>query len=128
MNAKCYRTIYQQNTPFHNPIDKSKTEITVIDPRHPLFNRSFPILSISDPNFSQGHAYVIYREGVTLRIPFSVTDIGGNCCTFVSKKLTASAIEELVSLAQECNIPCHQTPMKSGNDCCQINDKISSPN
>lgn len=123
-----YQTIYQQSTLFHNPIDKSKTEITVIDPRHPLYNRTFSILSVSDPNFSQGHAYVIYREGVTLRIPFSVTDIFGHDCTFIATKLTSSSIEALVSLAQECKIPCHPTPTKSGNDYCPVNDKLSSPN
>jgi hypothetical protein len=110
-----YRTIYQQNTPFHNPIDKSKTEVTVIDPRHPLFNKTFYILSMSDPDFSQGHVYVIYREGVTLRIPFNATDIAGNFC-ISSAKLTASSIEELVSLAQECNLLCRPTLVKSGSE------------
>jgi hypothetical protein len=77
---------------------------------------------MSDPVFSQGHVYVIYREGITLRIPFSATDLAGHFCVS-SSKLTASSIEELVLLAQECNGLCHATQQKSGNDYLQTNKK-----
>ncbi len=110
------QTIYQQTTPFQNPIRKLKAEITVIDPRHPLFNRRFQVLSSSDPHFSQGHVYVIYREGVTLRIPFSATDILDQHFSLPSSKLTASSIREIVSLAEQCNLLRDQTPVKFGND------------
>jgi hypothetical protein len=80
---------------------------------------------MSDPDFSQGHVYVIYREGVTLRIPFSATNLTGNFC-ISSSKLTASSIEELVLLAQECNALCHPIPQKSGNDYPQTNKKTFS--
>jgi hypothetical protein len=69
---------------------------------------------MSNTHFSQGHVYVVYREGVTLRIPFSATNIIGNSCSALVK-LTRTSLEELVSLAEEYNV-CLITPEKSGKD------------
>src|ERR1700722_13207340 len=112
MNVRFCQTIYQQNTPFNNPNGEPVTEIKVTDPKHPLFKRSFSVLSISNLSFSQGHAYVTYREHISIRIPISATHLAGNSCSTVTK-LTTASIEELVALTQECQI-CHVNPMKSG--------------
>jgi hypothetical protein len=109
-----YQTIYQQTTPFYDPHKRPKTELTVIDPRHPLFNRRFTILSMSDIHLSQGHVYVIYRDGVTLRIPFSATDLFTESFSLPSSKLTASSIKELISLAKEFPLLCQSNPKEFG--------------
>ena len=106
-------TSYQQDTPFYNLFGKEITEIRVTDPKHPLFNRSFQVLSFVDSHLTQGYVRVIYREHVPMRIPITATDLASNFCTTVTK-LTRSSIEELVFLAQECNV-CPINPMESGN-------------
>ncbi len=97
------RTIYQQDTPFNDIDQRSHTdlEITVTDPRHPLFNRRFPILWKSHANFSQGHVYVIYCEGITLRIPLEATNLCSSPFSSSPSKLTESSIKELITVAQE---------------------------
>ncbi len=121
------------NAPFYNLDtkthleEKERTEVTITDPRHPLFKRTFPILSMSNPHFSQGHIYVIYREGVTLRIPLLSTDIIDNSYSSAIK-LTRVSLEELVSLAEEYKILCPITLKKSGKSSPQMNSGKSSSN
>lgn len=116
----------QQDALFHNPLG-SNTTITVIDPKHPLFQRSFSVLSISRQYSNQQLVYVIYREGITLRIPATATDINGKFCTPLNK-FTTSSIEELVTLAQECNILSQSNQKMSGINCSQKSNKKYSTN
>lgn len=125
----CFLTAFINNpkTKTHNSGEEVRAEVTVIDPRHPLFNRTFPILSMSNHHFSQGHVYVIYREGVTLRIPLSATNITGNPSSALAK-LTKASLEDLVSLAEEYNMLCPITLKKSGKDYQQMNNRKLSSN
>jgi hypothetical protein len=92
-----------------------------------LFNRQFQILSSCNPHFSQGYLYV-YRKNITLRIPFSATDIPDEHFYFSLAKLMASSVEETIFFVKECNLLCHLTLMKSGSDCLPVNSKKHSLN
>ena len=110
------QTIPQLNTPFENPIE----EIEVTDPTHPLYGRVFTLLSITSAlQPGSRHVLVSYREYMTLRIPLQATNLGSSKST-VPTKLTFSALQELISLAQECEVlACPPGPKTSGEDCPQ---------
>ena len=83
----------------------SSTEITITDPRHPLFGRSFRILSINNFYSNRKNIDAIYEEHVTFRIPISATNLENNSWGS-SIKLTQSSVEDLVSLTKEYGFLC----------------------
>jgi hypothetical protein len=94
--------------------EEDKT-VQIIDPRHPLYNKSF--LVVSDNNyFSQSKSVlVLYREGVTLRIPISSTNLSGKYFP-QGCKISIASVNELIALANEIFL-CPPIQKISGNDC-----------
>jgi hypothetical protein len=64
-----------ENTPLggtHSP----EEVITIVDPQHPLFGQTFPLIAIID-NQSEGRSCVIcLREGIERSVPIEATDRG----------------------------------------------------
>ena len=89
------------------------TEVEVTDPTHPLFGRRFPVLSISSAPNAVGFVYVTYREYITLRIPRDATNLAPARST-LETKLTVAAVEQLVSVAGECEVLCQENQKMSG--------------
>ena len=91
--------------------------MTIIDPRHPLFGRRFPLSSKRESYSLTKIKFidVLYKKDIILRIPILATDLLGDF-NFTFSKLTRSAVEEFVSLAEESLIECHTNPTKSGVD------------
>jgi hypothetical protein len=116
MRAKCGRTTYQLNTLFKNPDQEDATEIKVTDPRHPLFGRCFPLISISSSPHHPGYAYVGYRDALVLRLPLASTTLAPSRPSFPTK-LTYDAVKELLAVAEECEVLCPIIPPPSGSAC-----------
>jgi hypothetical protein len=95
------QTILQHNTLFKNPEEHDPTEIEVVDPTHPLFGCHFPVISVSSPLHGTGHVLVRYREYMRLRVPVDATTLGLSR-PLSSTKLTVAAVQELVSIAEDC--------------------------
>lgn len=92
------------------------TEIEVIDPRHPLFGRRFPLLSLTSSPHSPGYAYVGYREAMVLRLPLACTTLAPSRPSS-PVKLTYDAVSELVAVAEECEELCPNLQQPSGTEC-----------
>ena len=99
--GRCYRTILQLTTLFKNPDENDPTEIEVVDPTHPLFGRRFPLISVSSPLHGPGNVLVSYREYMVLRLPVTSTTLAPSR-PVISTKLTADAIQELMTIAEDC--------------------------
>jgi hypothetical protein len=88
------------DTPYKNKPD----EIQVTDPMHPLYGRVFTVISItSGIQPGSGQVFVTRKEGVTLRIPLQATN-RSTAVSSVATKLMLSGLEELIALAQECEV------------------------
>jgi hypothetical protein len=83
---------------------------------HPLFGRRFPFLSVSSSPQSAGHVLVAYRQYMVLRIPASATNLGP-VRPVGSTKLTLSALQELISLAEQHEELWNAHPPTSGDAC-----------
>ncbi len=57
-----------------------------------------------------------YRGFMRLRLPIPATSLGASLLPQRRTKLTATALEDLFSLFQECANPCHSDPKTSGHD------------
>ena len=123
--AGCGRTIHQLNTLFKNPDETGTTEIEVTDPRHPLFGRCFPLISMSASPHGPGHVLVGYRDAMALCIPLAVTTLAP-CRPGVPTKLTGEAIQELITVAGECEALCPLIQPPSGGDCPQTSNTTFS--
>ena len=74
------------------------------------------------------HVQVSYRENMSLQIPIEATNLG-SFQLIVPSKLTLSALQELISIAEECEVLlCPSNPTRSGNNCPQNAKPKSSPN
>ena len=107
---------HQLGTRLNNPSEEERTEIEVTDPAHPLFGRRFPLLSVSDPNYYVGHAYVSYRDYMVLCLELSATDLAADTHRRRTTKLTSQSVTELVELAEQCEVLCPTDRGTSGED------------
>jgi hypothetical protein len=111
----------QLNALFNNP---SVEEIKIIDPRHPLYGRSFPLINANEQLSHRSHVLVKLCEGITIRISLNSTNVYSNHFPPCSK-ISISAVKELVCLAQDC-LKCHMTQETSGVNCQSISKNKSS--
>jgi hypothetical protein len=88
--------------------------VEVIDPRHPLFGRRFPLRSLSAPSPGASHVFVAYRGYMTLRLPLAATNLLAPRPSIITK-LTHAAVVDLLALAETCGGPCLSNPMPSGD-------------
>ncbi len=110
------RTINHLNTPFNN-----QKEITVTDPTHPLFGRTFPISFISSRAHCSSNVFVIHRNNIILRIPFLATNLASKQ-DFLTSKLTWDSLYEFVSLAKEYKL-CHVNQIECGKKCRNVSNQ-----
>jgi len=68
---------------------------------HPLFGRRFPLISVSSPLHGPGSVFVSYQEYMVLRLPVTSTTLAPSR-PVLSAKLTLDAVQELVTLAEDC--------------------------
>jgi hypothetical protein len=107
------RTTHPLNTPFDNPASPALPEIEITDPTHPLFGQRFPLVSRISSLRGPDYLLVAYRPSMLLRIPRAATSL--NPSLPVSRtKLTAQAIQELVTLATQYEVLCPSSPPPSG--------------
>jgi hypothetical protein len=120
-----HQTTEQLNTPFKNPIE----EIEVTEPTHPLYGRVFRLNTVlSQMSPGTRHVLVSYRGHMNLQIPIEATNLVSSQLT-VPSKLTRSALQELISLAEECEVLlCPSTPTTSGDNCPKKTKPKFSPN
>jgi hypothetical protein len=101
------------------------TEIVVTDPQHPLWGRRFSIVPIdSHTRIGSKCVYISYQDMV-LRLPIAATNLVPARPT-LSSKLTLEAIEDLISLAEQWEVPCPSNPTPSGDSYPQV-DKSKLP-
>ena len=101
------RTIYQLDAPFNNPVEGEPAQVTIVDPTHPLFGRSFPLLHATSSRTPQragylctGYLFVAYRGYMTLKIPRAATDLAYTPVRLTTK-ISVASLQDLFSLAQE---------------------------
>jgi hypothetical protein len=73
-------------------------KVTVTDPAHPLFRREFVLAAISGSAVN-GHAVVVWRGDVVLRLPIRATSLCPEPPRLPASKLSLQAIRDLVRLA-----------------------------
>ena len=72
--------------------------ITITDPAHPLYGRSFPLVSVSNPRHGPGYACVDDSGRAVLRIPITATNLLPPS-DLPTSKLCLDAIRDLLHLA-----------------------------
>jgi hypothetical protein len=121
-------TIEHLNTPVNNPPLENPTEVEVTDPTHPLFRRRFALLSTRPRPHSAGYLFVAYRDSMVLRIPQAATDLlAPPPESEPTTKLTSHAINELISLAEQCEVLCPAIQPNSGIDSHPHCKPVSAP-
>ena len=73
-------------------------KVTVTDPTHPLFQREFTLAATTGSALG-GHALVVYRDDVVLKLPIRATSLCPASPRPASSKLSLAAIRDLLRLA-----------------------------
>ncbi len=87
-----------RNTPSGEPDESFPEEIRVLDPRHPLYGRSFRVVgrtSHRGGNFLPSYE-VEYRDRVTLLVPVATTEHPASSVAFT--KLSMDALQDLLNM------------------------------
>lgn len=87
----------QADTPIRPSHDQPET-VTVTDPTHPLFRRGF-ILVATTGSAVNGHAHVVYRGDIVLKLPIRATSLSAASPCLPVSKLSAAAIRDLIHLS-----------------------------
>lgn len=84
--------------------------MTVTDPTHPLFGRTFPVVSVSRQPRGEGYVVVAYRDALRLRLPVPATDLSSPTTRTPPTKWTPAAVREFLALVAEVSPPCPSRP------------------
>jgi hypothetical protein len=79
--------------------DDDLVTITVTDLRHPLYGRSFVVVSVTGVPHGQGQVYVDYRGHILLKVPIAATSLRPACPAAPVSKLSRAAIRDLLHVA-----------------------------
>ena len=74
-------------------------QITVTDPAHPLYGRTFALISVASTPGPGSCAQVAYRGDIMFKIPIEATSLRRAVSSLPASKLTLHAIQELIRLA-----------------------------
>ena len=113
--GRCCRTIRYLDTPLKNPADEALPDIAVTDPRHPLYGRRFPLLSVSQPPLGDGHVFVRYRDVMVLRLPVAATTLASSRPA-PATVLTHDGVVALVTLVEQDEGLCQRDPPTCGRN------------
>jgi hypothetical protein len=94
---------------------KDAKKVTIVDPTHPLFGRTFSIVEWRNSPGNSGFVFVDYQHLTRLYIPVDSTDIAFIPPISVTK-LTCESIQALTNLGMEIPSLCPTTQIKSGKD------------
>jgi hypothetical protein len=101
-------------------------EITVTDPRHPLFGRRFAVVSARASSGIGTQICVAYAGGAVLKLSIAATSLNLARSNLPVAKLTLEAIRELIRLVTEGEQPCPSNPAMSGSASPQTSGASSS--
>ncbi|WP_250265995.1 hypothetical protein [Rhodovastum atsumiense] len=73
-------------------------KVTVTDPTHPLFRQEF-VLATTTGSAVSGHAHVVYRGDVLLKLPIRATNLSPASPSLPTSRLSLEAIRDLIRLA-----------------------------
>lgn len=92
--------------------------VRVTDPRHPLFGKELPLVSMTGSRLARGHVYVRHGGTALLMIPISSTSLRAAPHPPRSK-LTADAAAALLARVREIReaLACASAPERSGRAC-----------
>lgn len=80
------------------PIEKivATPEVTIVDPRHPLYDQTFPLLHVKNHRNLIPSCLIRVLEGVDRLVPVAVTDLAATPVIVYSSPLDVSSLENLV--------------------------------
>jgi hypothetical protein len=87
----------QVNTPIDKKILKPET-VTVTDPRHPLYDQTFPLLHIKNKQELVLSCHVQITPGVNRLVPLNLTDLATTPVDVFPAPLHISSVQNLVRI------------------------------
>lgn len=91
---------HQHNTPIADREEATKT-VSVVDPRHPFFGRTFPLLGLTN-HTGLGRCCQILQEGDIVRlIPVEATDLVPERKPLYPLPLNLYSLEELINTCSD---------------------------
>ena len=96
--------------------NESNLTVTVVDPFHPLFGRTFRVAVRHRSPREPLSFEVEHRDGIILRIAAAATDQAYCPSPSTRTRITAVAVRQLLGLLAEWREPCESRRVPSGDD------------
>lgn len=91
-------------TPVRLPTGR-REHVTVTDPTHPLYGRTFAVVAPASTVGASGQVTVVYRGDILLKIPVVATSLHLTSPCLPTSKLSADSVREVVRVAREFESP-----------------------
>ena len=91
-------------TPVRLPTGRLE-QVTVTDPAHPLYGRTFAVVASAGTVGAYGQVTVAYRDDILLKVPVVATSLHPTSERLPSSKLAADSVRELVLVARVLESP-----------------------
>jgi len=91
-------------------------EIEVTDPAHPLYGRSYPVVSVSTQPGANGYVFVLFGGRALVRIAKLATNLFPRIGD-VGTKLSPEALSDLITSIAEGEAECVLSRKSSGTSC-----------
>ena len=88
------------DTPVRLPTGRPE-QVTVTDPAHPLYGRTFAVVAPASTVGAYGQVTVVYRDDILLKIPVMATSLHPASPRLPSSKLSADSVRDVVRVARE---------------------------
>jgi len=110
------------------PAPAADVSVRVTDPRHPLFGKELPLVSISGSRLARGHVYVSHGGTALLMIPISSTSLRA-ASEAPRSKLTVDAAAALLARIRQFReaVACASALERSGHACRPPDARAPSP-
>ncbi|MBT3392214.1 MAG: hypothetical protein HN413_17590 [Chloroflexi bacterium] len=103
IDARMYSSLVCRDEGKPNQLNASKRNtfavpesVTVVDPRHPLYEQTFPLLHLKNRQELIPSCLVKIAEGVERLIPVSVTDLSGSPAVVFPSPVDLSSLHNLI--------------------------------
>ena len=94
----------KNNAPLGATLSNEKTA-TVVDPRHPLFGRTFPLLGITTKQYLGVCCIILLQKDIERCVPLSATDHSTEPISIYPLPLSLSSVQSLLQAIKRINLP-----------------------
>ena len=105
----------QETTPIAT-LCSSEEMVTITDPRHPLYGRTFPLIHVTNRKYLGRCCVIRLQEGIERNVPIEATDHSPEPITIFPLPLDISSMRQLLEISERMITQLMEEPIEEKED------------